>query len=714
WNDSDGTARAERFDLVFESQRSDIDWERLEQPYDLEPVSTTDELVGRSETLSELQDLALGARVGNAFVTGQKRVGKTSIVLTLQSVLSESNPDLAVVYLEAGAFVAPEGAQTIAQLGRIVCEDLAHGDPRLDGAEIPEFEATLAPLRNFVGQLRRRVPKLRVLVILDEFDELPLELYRRGPVGDALFLSLRTLAGIDHIGFVLVGGEKMEPIVDAQGDSLNKFQNHPVSYFDRERHWDDFCDLVRVPVASWLEITDEAIVRLFELTSGHPYFTKMVCRELFKVMKRQRDAHVTGDEIAIAADTAIEAAGIHNFTHFWEDGIVASGEETEEISIRRRKFLLAYAESIEAGDRKLDSVHERADAYGLDEHAIRDLLREFVRRSVLVYQQDTISAKVGLFDRWLARYGVSAIPTTFTDPDAILHAQQRAREEHVQATEITELVRRWGLYRGDAVTPEHVREWLNQFDSIRAQRLMFRVLEAVRFYDASRIRSKLAEAHGMVRRGMTQRIERGKLKRDDIVISYLGEVGKSGVRYARLYADENGIYTDQVVEHGKLPERLVHDQVRALVLIDDLIGSGEQASEFLRELDNKVGGMLEKRGVKCVFVALCGFADAERRVADVIAELRMPVELHICDVLGEEDRCFSECSAAFEDPAERAEARGIAESEGKRLQRRQPLGYRNVQATVVFEDSCPNSTLPILWESRGKWRALFPRHHKPS
>jgi hypothetical protein len=259
-----------------------------------------------------------------------------------------------------------------------------------------------------------------------------------------------------------------------------------------------------------------------------------------------------------------------------------------------------------------------------------------------------------------------------------------------------------------------VRAWLNQFDSIRAERLMFRVLGAVRFYDSTRIRAKLREAHGVVRRGLTQRIEPGKLKRDDIVISYLGDVGKSGVRYARLYADENGIYTEQVVDHNKLPELLAEDRIQALVLIDDLLGSGDQASEFLKDLDNKVGGMLEKRGMKCVFVALCGFAAAERKVAESIERLRMPLELHICDPLGEEDRCFSERSMAFQDPRERAEARGIAESEGKRLQRRQPLGYRGVQATVVFEESCPNSTLPILWDSKGEWRALFPRHHKPS
>ncbi len=66
---------------------------------------------------------------------------------------------------------------------------------------------------------------------------------------------------------------------------------------------------------------------------------------------------------------------------------------------------------------------------------------------------------------------------------------------------------------------------------------MFQVLKAVDFYDTGRIREKLRDAHGVVRRGITHHLEAGKLKRDEIVVSYLGSAGKSGARYARLYAD---------------------------------------------------------------------------------------------------------------------------------------------------------------------------------
>jgi hypothetical protein len=39
----------------------------------------------------------------------------------------------------------------------------------------------------------------------------------------------------------------------------------------------------------------------------------------------------------------------------------------------------------------------------------------------------------------------------------------------------------------------------------------------------------------------------------------------------------------------------------------------------------------------------------------------------------------------------------------------QPLGFGHCEAAVVFESSCPNNTLPILWAASRDWTPLFPR-----
>ena len=83
WINFDGTPRDVESTFELKSQRSDIDWQKLskEQPYTLEPATTDDEFVGRREILVRLESLVTSrSGVGSAFVYGQKRVGKTSIV----------------------------------------------------------------------------------------------------------------------------------------------------------------------------------------------------------------------------------------------------------------------------------------------------------------------------------------------------------------------------------------------------------------------------------------------------------------------------------------------------------------------------------------------------------------------------------------------------------------------------------------------------------
>ena len=63
----------------------------------------------------------------------------------------------------------------------------------------------------------------------------------------------------------------------------------------------------------------------------------------------------------------------------------------------------------------------------------------------------------------------------------------------------------------------------------------------------------------------------------------------------------------------------------------------------------------------------------------------------------------------FPDPSERDRARQIAEAKGVMLEKEQPLGYGDTQASGVFYQSCPNNTLPIFWSRNSNWRPLFPR-----
>lgn len=188
---------------------------------------------------------------------------------------------------------------------------------------------------------------------------------------------------------------------------------------------------------------------------------------------------------------------------------------------------------------------------------------------------------------------------------------------------------------------------------------------------------------------------------------------KSGARYAKLYADENEIYFDQVVERSNLFEQMqgMNENPRALVFVDDFVGTGQSAKEYFDDVFKEVGREVSKRNWQVFFIAVIGFQKAKKELIDHCAASGIPITIHFCDTLDEESRCFQENSEIFPDPIERKTAKDVVLQIGLQLEPKWPLGYKDSQALVVFDDTCPNNTIPILWAHslKGNWTPLFRR-----
>jgi hypothetical protein len=195
-----------------------------------------------------------------------------------------------------------------------------------------------------------------------------------------------------------------------------------------------------------------------------------------------------------------------------------------------------------------------------------------------------------------------------------------------------------------------------------------------------------------------------------VVVSYLGTVAKSGVRYAQLYQETNNIYHENVAEPRAIARALrANRDARAVVVADDFIGTGQSASEGLAAIAEQAGDEIRSSGAVFVLAAVAGFAAGVERVEQAARALDLPLEVFVGVPLGAGDRVFSDASVAFPDPDERGRARDVAYQEGRRLVKDAPFGYGELEAAVVFETNCPNNTLPILWAAAQDWTPLFPR-----
>jgi hypothetical protein len=717
WTDQRGDARSEEFIFQLERQRHDIDWDRLQtiDIYALEPVESDQGLVGRRETIDSLQAMAEAPRVGNAYIFGQKRVGKTSIAKTLRNRLltMDHGHSHLVLYIEAGDYVASDPSGTISALGELICEEVAAADPRFAQVPVPAFDKGLAPLNRYLRGVWQIDPSTRITIMLDEFDSMPPELFRRSEIGDAFFQTLRSVAGKPNCGLVLIGGENMQLILASQGESLNKFKQIRVDYFERSSDWPDYVDLVRRPAIEWLEISDDGVVALYEYTSGNPFFTNLVCGSLASIMVGRRDSHATRTEVDEAVRQTTGTIGSPSFAHFWSDGIFGTGPEAESVSLARRRVLLGLSDCLRKMQATTPSnIVEAARHFGIGAEEVTPILSEFKDRQVLLKSGDEERCRVPLFERWLKERGQHEIVTSSVELAAFEEFISKENSAYVSEAETVALAERWGTFKGQEIGSEAIRAWLAQFGSMRNQRLMFRLLQGVRFYSSADVRARLHDAHGMVARSLSagagrDQFGRGKQRRSDVLLSHLDQVGKSGPMYARWYADENAVYIDHIVSRDRLkPELLKSSAVEAVVFVDDFIGSGQAASECVRLMSHDFKDGFP--AVAWIFVAISGFEKGARALERVASDAGMGLEVRLCDPLGPSDKCF-EGESVYPDPVDRAEAKAIAYEYGRKLVPKDPLGYRDGQALVVFDGSIPNNCPPILWHSGGDWTPLFRR-----
>ena len=567
------------------AQRDDVDWTNVEltEPYSLEAVTTEDDLIGRKVELRRLLRLANSQTVGSGFIYGQKRVGKTSLANAVaESLESDSNVNWIVINKGSGDYVGDDAVSTLRTLGEVLVQAMKDRIPGLANVPSPDFTNGLAPLSGFVDDVLKR-NDFRLLFILDEFDELPLELFRRTDLSTALFQPLRQISTKRGCGFLLVGGESMQQIVNAQGDRLNKFTPVELDYFAKSSNWSDFVELIRRPVEDWLTISDGALDELFVSSAGNPYFAKLLATQLFSDMVENRYSDASEFDMADTIDNALSSIGANSFAHFWTDGLVEASDNAEEIRIIRRSVLIAagraYRKRASANSNEIWEEFRNSIGLPVEEQRFRVTLQDFVRRKILVEdEQGNITPKIPLFRSWLTDKGVGEL---LEDSRELDHLKARLQDEElirVTDDEISGLCGKLEHFRfkGRLIERTAVKKWLEQFNGSQEQRLMFRLLSQVRTYDEGTVRSKMREALGIVTRNMRTVIDsRSRVRRNILVGSLDDSPAKSGMSYCRLFADENRISTQSVQTLTSLNQKLGGNQeIQRLVFIDDFCGTG--------------------------------------------------------------------------------------------------------------------------------------------
>ena len=273
------------------------------------PLTGDAAFYGRQDLFNFIKDV-LDAENQNVIVLyGQRRIGKTSVLHQASKWLKDSGDFFPVYYdlqgkerLSLGA-VLENLAVTLAR--RL---DLRKPDAALFDEAGRYFNDSFLPLAfHHLGEGR-------LVLLFDEFDVLGDELASPDPASETLFPYLQELiTNHQRIGFVFVVGRRIEELATHFQAVFKQAAYRRVGLLDPE----PAKAVIVEPVRGALSYSEEAVHEILGLTAGHPYFTQLICFEVFNALKANSEKLVTKALVGNVVSRAIES-GHGALNWFWE------------------------------------------------------------------------------------------------------------------------------------------------------------------------------------------------------------------------------------------------------------------------------------------------------------------------------------------------------------------------------------------------------------
>ncbi|MDB9905830.1 ATP-binding protein [Oceanospirillaceae bacterium] len=708
------------FQFLIEGQNPDIDWDAINSvhPYS-EDIARGPAFIGRQDLVSKILSKFHGSKMESSYISGQKRVGKSSLA---QAVIDKAtdNDNLQFILKEVGDFVWPDGKETLNALGKYLTTILSEHLPK-DVTYISEqFNGSLAPLAMLCEKLENHAPEKKFVIVLDEFDEINHDLYRYGSLAETFFLNLRAISGKKNIAFILVGGEKMAHVMSSQGDKLNKFSGISLDIFNQETEWGDYEDLIRAHSPADIQWHDSAVRAIYEQTNGHPYYTNKLCGKLLARAIKFRDAEITKNEVISYLPNMIDELESNVFMHFWKDGLEGDHKEIEAKQTQRCHVLTAFARAFrKSSSVNTDSIIKQASKTYLNSEKINIVLREFCVRKIMNEEDGEYYIRVKLFAEWLTSKGLNMLITDQLGEELLEDHKKKEQDAFVAAVEIQNLIKKWPNYQGKQVTTDDVRAWLEQDEDHINQRLLFKLLQNLRFPRDEETKEKFKGVHNNIRKDFSVYVQTKKSeRRNDIIVTYVDGQGKSGAHHSGLYCHENQIATSCNIEVSMVSQTIesnhkLGNDINGIIIVDDFIGTGQSfASNLSRFMDHNIE-TLSKHNIPIRVVVLFASASGETYVRAQMSQLEFKeIDLVVCETLDAAHQSFGEGKGFWSSEDEKGKAKALCQKYGVKVAKRAPLGYAEEGLLFTFTRNCPNNTLPIIHaEKTGKdgWKPLFKR-----
>jgi hypothetical protein len=356
------------------------------------PVSGTEMFFGRDDVFSFIRRNLIGRHQDNPIVLyGQRRTGKTSVLYQLHRHLDSS---YLCIFIDLHGLNLDGMGNLLLGVANSISRGLER-DHRIS-VKVPDRALFLADPRTtfeiaFLEQMWPVLGEHHLVLMMDEVVRLQDEV-REGRLEGEIFEYLRHL--MQHhtrLNFVFSLGSGLEDMEKEYAFLFNVSLYRRISFLEAAAAR----DLITNPAQDCYQVTPEAVTKILQITSGHPYYTQLVCHCLFDRWIRSPKPAMTVEDVDAVLTEAIEL-GSANLKYVWEEST------PEEQALMAG---MAAAMRTASGPVTVKEIREawRGVGVSLPERKVAKAIRNLINREVVTGDQ-TYSFAVYLQRLWLEKH----------------------------------------------------------------------------------------------------------------------------------------------------------------------------------------------------------------------------------------------------------------------------------------------------------------------
>lgn len=299
-------------------------------PYTRLPIHEQAMFFGRNQELLQIYEW-LRAGVGNIWLMGQKRVGKTSLLFHLKHYYLKDR-GFVLVFVDFQLLGNVATANLYFEVANAIYNEL-QADPRIGdlGAPLPGVFAHQPPaqLISYLNSIQSRLGANRLVLLLDEFSRTT-DAYLQGTLHRSFFDEWRGLiqATAPNISYITVFQQQSYQALSLHArQEANDPSWHLMELGERlvlkSLSRQDVRRLVEWPMRNFLEYSPETLDYVVTLTGGNPFLIQTFCFKLSAHMARLDRRRVEAADLeAVRAEFMLPTESV--FAHFL-DAIKGSG-----------------------------------------------------------------------------------------------------------------------------------------------------------------------------------------------------------------------------------------------------------------------------------------------------------------------------------------------------------------------------------------------------